>query len=72
MIPLPHPKWIEAVTAVVVLKPGATVEAEALIEHARTSLAAFKVPKQVHFVVTLPKNTAGKLLKRVLRDRFSE
>ena len=72
VIPLPHPKWIEAVTAVVVLKPGATVEAEVLIEHARTSLAPFKVPKQVHFVDALPKNTAGKLLKRVLRDRFGE
>jgi fatty-acyl-CoA synthase len=72
VIPLPHPKWIEAVTAVVVLKPGATVEPEALIEHARASLAPFKLPKEVHFVDALPKNTAGKLLKRVLRDRFSK
>jgi fatty-acyl-CoA synthase len=72
VIPLPHPKWIEAVTAVVVLRPGASVEADALIEHSKQHLAPFKVPKQVHFVDALPKNTAGKLLKRVLRDRFSE
>lgn len=70
VIPLPDPKWIEAVTAVVVLKPGAACDADALIDHARASLAPFKVPKRVHFVDALPKNTAGKLLKRVLRDRF--
>lgn len=72
VIPLPHPKWIEAVTAVVVLEPGATVEPEALIHHARANLAPFKVPKEVHFVDALPKNTAGKLLKRVLRERFTK
>jgi fatty-acyl-CoA synthase len=72
VIPLPHPKWIEAVTAVVVLKAGATVEPDVLIEHARTKLAPFKVPKQIHFVDALPKNTAGKLLKRLLRDRFGK
>ena len=71
VIPLPHPKWIESVTAIVVIKPGATVAAEVLIEHARTRLAPFKVPKAVHFVDALPKNTAGKLLKRELRATFA-
>ncbi|HEY4244360.1 MAG TPA: fatty acyl-CoA synthetase [Kofleriaceae bacterium] len=70
VIPLPHPKWIESVTAVVVCKPGHTVTADELIEHARARLAPFKVPKAVHFVDALPKNTAGKLLKRELRARF--
>jgi fatty-acyl-CoA synthase len=70
VIPLPHPKWIEAVTAVVVLKEGASCDEEVLIAHARLSLAAFKIPKRVFFVDDLPRNTAGKLLKRVLRDRF--
>lgn len=70
VIPLPDAKWIEAVTAVVVLAPGAEISEAALIEHARKSLAVFKVPKRIHFVETLPKNTAGKLLKRELRDRF--
>ena len=72
VIPLPHPKWIESVTAIVVTKPGASVEASALIEHARERLAPFKVPKEVHFVDALPKNTAGKLLKRELRTRFAK
>lgn len=72
VIPVPDPKWIEAVTAVVVLKPGAEATPEALIDHVKTRLAPFKVPKRIHFIDALPKNTAGKLLKRVLRDRFGE
>jgi fatty-acyl-CoA synthase len=71
VIPLPHPKWIESVTAIVVLKPDASIEAEVLIEHAKARLAHFKVPKAVHFVDALPKNTAGKLLKRELRATFA-
>ena len=72
VIPLPDPKWIEAVTAVVVRKEGATCDEEELIAHAKLKLAPFKLPKRVFFVDELPKNTAGKLLKRVLRDRFSK
>lgn len=72
VIGLSDPKWIEAVVAVVVVKAGHTVTAEALIAHARERLAAFKVPKRVIFVETLPRNTAGKLLKRELRATFSE
>lgn len=71
VIPLPDPKWIEAVTAVVVLRAGASVDEAALIEHARGRLAPFKVPKRVFFVDDLPRNASGKLLKRVLRDRFA-
>ena len=72
VIPVPDPKWIEAVTAVVVCKEGVTVDAEALVVHAKASLAPFKVPKHIHFVEELPKNASGKLLKRVLKDRYSK
>ncbi len=72
VIPLPDPKWIEAVTAVVVLKAGASATEAELIEHAKKSLAPFKVPKRVLFMDELPRNASGKLLKRVLRDRFGE
>lgn len=72
VIPLPHPRWIEAVTAVVVVKQGAVVDEVTLIEHTRTLLAPFKVPKRIFFVDDLPRTTAGKLLKRVLRDRFAK
>lgn len=68
VIGMPHPRWIEAVTAFVVLKPGATVEEAELIAHTRTRLSAFKLPKNIVFVDSLPRNSSGKLLKRSLRD----
>ena len=71
VIALPDPKWIEAVTAVVVLKQGARATEEELIAHARQHLAPFKVPKRVIFVDDLPRNASGKILKRELRARFA-
>jgi fatty-acyl-CoA synthase len=71
VVATPDPKWIEAVTAIVVLKPGARATAEELIAHTRQRLAPFKVPKVVHFVADLPRNASGKILKRELRSRFS-
>lgn len=67
VVGLPDPKWIEAVTAFVVLRAGESADAAALIAHARGHLAPYKLPKQVVFVPELPRNTAGKLLKRELR-----
>ena len=68
VIGLPHPYWIEAVTAVIVRKPShATMTEAQVIEHCRARMAHFKVPKQVIFVDALPKNPSGKLLKRELR-----
>ena len=68
VIGTPDDRWIEAVTAVVVISSDVT-PAE-LIAHARKSLAGFKVPKHVHVVDELPRNQSGKLLKRVLRDNL--
>jgi fatty-acyl-CoA synthase len=64
---LPHPRWIEAVTAAVVLRDGQSATEEQLIAHCRERLAAFKAPKHVVLVDSLPKNASGKLLKRELR-----
>jgi fatty-acyl-CoA synthase len=72
VIGLPDPKWIEAVCAVVVLREGAVCDERTLIDHVRGHLAPYKVPKRVFFADTLPRNTAGKLLKRVLRSRYAE
>ena len=69
VVGLPDPRWVEAVTAVVVLRPGQEATEEVLVAHARQTLAAFKLPKQVIFAEHLPRNTAGKLLKRELRAR---
>jgi fatty-acyl-CoA synthase len=68
VIGLPHPRWIEAIAAVVVTREPTTEEA--ILAHAREHLAPFKLPKSVHFVDELPKNPSGKLLKRELRERF--
>ena len=74
VIALPDPKWVEAVSAVVALKEGKGPDGaltEELRDHARRSLASYKVPKHVFFVDDLPRNTAGKILKRELRERFA-
>lgn len=71
VVGLPDPKWIEAVTAIVVLKPGFQPDEAGLIAHAREHLAPFKVPKKVIYAAALPRNTAGKLLKRELRVEYA-
>ena len=65
-------KWVEAVTAVIVLKPSSTLSEAAVIAHCRTQLAAFKTPKRVIFTSGLPKNPSGKILKRELRQLYGE
>ncbi len=71
MVGLPHPRWIEAVTAVVVVKSGRELTESELLAHAGSHLATFKCPKAVVFVDSLPKNPSGKLLKRELRQRLA-
>ena len=70
VVGLPDDKWIEAVTAFVVLRPGQTTDEAALVTLARAHLAPYKLPKKVVFVDNLPRNTAGKLLKRELRKQY--
>jgi fatty-acyl-CoA synthase len=67
VIGVPHPRWIEAVVAVIVAKGGMSLSKEAVLTHCGQHLAAFKVPKAVVFEESLPKNPSGKLLKRELR-----
>ena len=68
---IPDPKWIEAVTAAVVLRAGEQASETELIAFCRERLAAFKAPKHVVLVDALPKNASGKILKRNLRERFA-
>jgi len=68
---IPDAQWGELVMASVVLKPGMALTEADLIEHCRGKLSAYKIPRRVEFVETeLPKNGTGKILKRVLRERF--
>lgn len=72
VVGLPHPYWIEAVTAFVVVKQGRTLTEEELIDFCRSRLAHFKAPRRVVFVDSLPRNPSGKLLKRELRVQFQD
>lgn len=70
VVGLPHPHWVEAVTAVVAVKAGQPLSVEEVLVHCKGCLAGYKVPKGVVFVDALPKNPSGKLLKRELRRQF--
>jgi fatty-acyl-CoA synthase len=67
-----HPHWVEAVTAVVVPRPGAGLSEEDVHAHARARLAGYKRPKYVVLADALPKNPSGKILKRDLRERHAD
>jgi long-chain acyl-CoA synthetase len=67
VVGLPHERWSEAVTAVVVPRPGEQIDAAELIAAMKTQLDGFKVPKSVIVVDQLPKTSTGKIRKNVLR-----
>ncbi len=69
---LPDPTWGEAVTAVVVLKEGKTLGLEEVKAFCREKIAGYKIPKAIRLVEEIPKNATGKVLKRQLREKFSE
>ena len=72
VVGLPDPYWIEAVTAVVVVKAGQSLDVDTVVGHCHQHMAPFKVPKRVIFADSLPKNPSGKLLKRELRTRYQD
>jgi long-chain acyl-CoA synthetase len=71
VIGLADPEYGERVTAFIVAREGKTPAASALKAHLKSRLTGFKVPKDFIFVAELPKNNAGKLLKREIRKRYS-
>ncbi|CAN5855352.1 malonyl-CoA synthase [soil metagenome] len=68
VVGVPHPDFGEAVIAVIVARPGAAPEPAALVAALKSSIANFKVPKQVFVADELPRNTMGKVQKNLLRD----
>jgi acyl-CoA synthetase (AMP-forming)/AMP-acid ligase II len=70
VIGIPHPKWGEAVHAVVVLRDGADATAEGLIAGVKEKLGGVSAPKTIEFAATLPVNPAGKVDKRALRAPY--
>ena len=71
VIGLPDPTWGENVTAVVVLKAGASATEAEIIDVCRDRLAGYKKPKRVVFMDELPKTVSGKIVKRELRDQLA-
>ncbi len=71
VVGLPDAKWVEAVTAIIVVKAGQSLSEAEVMAHCQSHMAGFKVPKRVAFVEALPKNPSGKVLKRELRMQFS-
>jgi long-chain acyl-CoA synthetase len=71
VVGLPHERWTEAITAVVVAKPGVTIDPDALLAGVRRQLAGFKAPKAVIVVDQLPKTSTGKIQKNLVRDQHA-
>ena len=71
VIGLPHTDFGEAVAAVVVAKPGQTLDENAIIKTLKSKLANFKVPKRIFIVVDLPRNAMGKVQKNELRKKYA-
>jgi acyl-CoA synthetase (AMP-forming)/AMP-acid ligase II len=71
VVGLPHERWTEAVTAIVVPAPGAQVDERELLSRVRAHLDPYKVPKAIITVEELPKTSTGKIQKNVLRDRYA-
>lgn len=67
-----HPVWGEAVTAIVVLKNGASIKPQEIADFCKGKIAGYKVPKVVHIVEELPRNAAGKILKKELREKYGQ
>ena len=68
---IPDEKWGELVAAAVVLRPGTNLSAEELKQYCKTRIASYKVPRHIEFrTEELPKSGSGKILKKVLREKY--
>ncbi len=69
VVGVPHPDFGEVGVAVVIAKPGAQLQPDAIVSELKARLANFKIPKKCFVVAELPRNTMGKVQKNLLRER---
>ena len=72
VVGVPHPDFGESPVAIVVALPGAQPDAEALLAALGEKLAKFKLPRAIHFLPELPRNTMGKVQKAALRAMYAQ
>lgn len=70
LVGVPHPDFGEVGVAVIVPKPGVTLEPSRIVATLKSTLANFKIPKQCFVASELPRNTMGKVQKNVLREQY--
>ena len=72
VVGLPHERWSEAITAVVVPKPGASIDTGALRAALKERLDGYKVPKSMIVTDELPRTSTGKIQKNLVRDTHAD
>jgi acyl-CoA synthetase (AMP-forming)/AMP-acid ligase II len=74
VIGLPHEKWGEQVTAVIVPQEKSKVKEQTIVDYCKDKMAGYKRPKKVIFIrdEDMPRTATGKILHRVLRERFNK
>lgn len=70
LVGVPHPDFGEVGVAVVVARPGSTVNPDQIVAVLKSQLANFKIPKKCFVVEELPRNTMGKVQKNLLREQY--
>ncbi len=70
LIGVPHPDFGEVGIALVIAKPGAKLDSQAILATLKSQLANFKIPKRCEIVSELPRNTMGKVQKNLLREQY--
>ena len=70
LVGVPHPDFGEVGVAIVIAKPGVSLDGEAIIAALKAKLANFKIPKRCFVVAELPRNTMGKVQKNLLREQY--